>query len=265
MIHCDSLSDWRKLKEEELRAPHGWLTLVGLHDVPSRFSFKDRNFLVTKEDGKVLLKAEGEDVVEMELEKPLPIGVHDEIAIFIHRFGKDHVRVRDPNSHTRVHFAGMKWFEENDAWVKKGFWNATKREMDVDTDKNLSEKNEFSGFVSFEVENKQFKLWAEANEKEELFIVFKDATSKTGETYGAGRFLYAQVQKDNSVVLDFNRAYNPACAFSDFALCPLPGKEIGFLAFLCYFSPLRLLHLSIFFVFFKNQVHSEGQSFAISD
>lgn len=85
--------------------------------------------------------------------------------------------------------------------------------------------SEFAGFVEFCAPgNQQVRLWADKNDKDELFIVFKDQTAKTGETYGAGRFLYAQVEKDNSVTLDFNRGYNPACAFTEFALCPLPGS-----------------------------------------
>jgi uncharacterized protein (DUF1684 family) len=54
-----------------------------------------------------------------------------------------------------------------------------------------------------------------------LFFVFKDATAPR-ETYGAGRFLYTTQPKDGKVVLDFNRAYNPPCAFSAYATCPLP-------------------------------------------
>ena len=54
-----------------------------------------------------------------------------------------------------------------------------------------------------------------------MLFVFKDATSgKT--TYGGGRFLYAALPKDGKVVLDFNRAYNPPCAFTPYATCPLP-------------------------------------------
>jgi uncharacterized protein len=57
-----------------------------------------------------------------------------------------------------------------------------------------------------------------------LFFVFKDATAPR-ETYGAGRFLSAPAPKDGKVILDFNRAYNPPCAFSAFATCPLPTPE----------------------------------------
>ena len=58
----------------------------------------------------------------------------------------------------------------------------------------------------------------------ELFFIFSDATSRDA-TYAAGRFLYAALPKDGTVILDFNKAINPPCAFTDFATCPLPIKE----------------------------------------
>jgi uncharacterized protein (DUF1684 family) len=54
-----------------------------------------------------------------------------------------------------------------------------------------------------------------------LFFVFRDLTSGKG-TYPAGRFLYADLPQDGKVTLDFNQAYNPPCAFTPFATCPLP-------------------------------------------
>jgi uncharacterized protein (DUF1684 family) len=54
-----------------------------------------------------------------------------------------------------------------------------------------------------------------------LFFIFRDETNGT-ETYGAGRFLYADRPNGGSVILDFNKAINPPCAFTAFATCPLP-------------------------------------------
>ena len=77
----------------------------------------------------------------------------------------------------------------------------------------------------FNVDGTEFRLTPVLEEGESnLFFVFADATNRT-ETYGAGRFLYAQPPKEGRVVLDFNRAYNPPCAFSPYATCPLPPKQ----------------------------------------
>jgi uncharacterized protein (DUF1684 family) len=61
-------------------------------------------------------------------------------------------------------------------------------------------------------------------EDHELFFVFRDATSNKS-TYGAARFLYATASKDGSVILDFNKAINPPCAFTPYATCPLPPPQ----------------------------------------
>jgi uncharacterized protein (DUF1684 family) len=60
-------------------------------------------------------------------------------------------------------------------------------------------------------------------EEDHLFIIFRDLTYRT-TTYGAGRFLYAPMPKDGKVILDFNKAENPPCAFTAFATCPLPPR-----------------------------------------
>ena len=67
-------------------------------------------------------------------------------------------------------------------------------------------------------------LLLETSRHEDLFFIFKDLTSLK-ETYEAGRFLHTPLPSGGTVDLDFNRAYNPPCAFTDFATCPLPIKE----------------------------------------
>jgi len=58
-----------------------------------------------------------------------------------------------------------------------------------------------------------------------LFLIFRDATSGV-TTYGAGRFLSAAAPgEDGTTVLDFNLAYNPPCAFTPYATCPLPPPQ----------------------------------------
>ena len=58
-----------------------------------------------------------------------------------------------------------------------------------------------------------------------LFVIFADETSAE-ETYGAGRFLSVEKPDENgNTFIDFNKAYNPPCAFTEFATCPLPPRE----------------------------------------
>src|SRR5262249_18875699 len=64
-------------------------------------------------------------------------------------------------------------------------------------------------------------LQAGKDEAARLFIVFNDLTSGK-ETYGAARFVYAKLPQAGTTVIDFNRAYNPPCAYNSFTTCPLP-------------------------------------------
>jgi uncharacterized protein (DUF1684 family) len=85
---------------------------------------------------------------------------------------------------------------------------------------------ESPGYVTFTLKGKQYRLEPvyETPKHEDLFFIFKDLTSGR-ETYGAGRFLHTPLPKNGIVDLDFNRAYNPPCAFTAYATCPLPTKE----------------------------------------
>jgi hypothetical protein len=81
------------------------------------------------------------------------------------------------------------------------------------------------GYVEFEIFGRPYKLDV-VGDDEGLFIIFKDATANA-TTYGSGRFLYVPEKPTPGQVfrLDFNRAYNPPCAFSEFTTCPLPPKQ----------------------------------------
>jgi uncharacterized protein (DUF1684 family) len=82
------------------------------------------------------------------------------------------------------------------------------------------------GYVEFVSKGKRYRLEPvyETPAHSDLFFIFKDLTSRA-ETYEAGRFLHTPLPSGGIVDLDFNRAYNPPCAFTAFATCPLPTKE----------------------------------------
>ena len=83
---------------------------------------------------------------------------------------------------------------------------------------------ESPGVVSFEIEGERFELEAYAS-GERLFFVFGDATNRD-DTYGAGRFLYAdRPGSDGKTIIDFNRSYSPPCAFNDFSTCPVASPR----------------------------------------
>ncbi len=84
---------------------------------------------------------------------------------------------------------------------------------------------EMPGVVEFEIDGETHTLEAYASSNNRLFFVFGDRTSGR-ETYPAGRFLYADAPgEDGMTMLDFNMAYNPPCAFNDFATCPVASPR----------------------------------------
>ncbi|MGB3046730.1 DUF1684 domain-containing protein, partial [Dokdonella sp.] len=82
------------------------------------------------------------------------------------------------------------------------------------------------GKAIFERDGKAFELLPvlETEDADELFFIIADKTSGK-ETYGAARFIYSAMPRDGKVVIDFNKAYNPPCAFTAFATCPLAPPE----------------------------------------
>lgn len=102
---------------------------------------------------------------------------------------------------------------------------ADPQEIRIGTVVNTDSVYRSIGAIDFELGGRKLQLLASAGgAPDQLFIVLHDATAGQ-ETYGAARFLTADVAPDGSVDLDFNKAYNPPCAFTPYATCPLPPRE----------------------------------------
>jgi uncharacterized protein (DUF1684 family) len=97
--------------------------------------------------------------------------------------------------------------------------------VEVSTVIETTEEMTAPGEVLFVVDGKELRLTPFVEQgSRELFFVFGDRTNGH-ETYGGGRFLDAPAPTGERVVLDFNRAYNPPCAFTPYATCPVPRRE----------------------------------------
>jgi uncharacterized protein (DUF1684 family) len=141
------------------------------------------------------------------------------------RFG---IRIKDPESPTRKAFHGVPRYPVDSSWrVEADFIPyATPQKREVPTVLGTAEAMTAPGLLKFKVGGREVTLepMLEDGDHPELFLIFRDATSGHG-TYPAGRFLYAEMPKDGKVIVDFNRAVNPPCAFTLFATCPLPPKQ----------------------------------------
>ena len=83
---------------------------------------------------------------------------------------------------------------------------------------------ELAGHLAFEHNGETLRLAVTGDPEQELSVIFGDGTNGSG-TYGGGRFLRTGPVRDGRVELDFNRAYNPPCAYSPYTTCPLPVPE----------------------------------------
>jgi len=251
---------WRREREQELLRPDGWTSLVGLHWLElkahyigsgehiasnMRLAFgPERMGLVTRDDdGRYWFTPE--QGVELTLNgEPLRGKVrlysdHDpEKAVIgfdgdkgrltlVQRGNRHALRVRHADAPTRVGFAGLQYWPADPAWrIEARFVphppGKTLPIADIVGTRNDSPN---PGYVEFERDGRSFRLEALGGPEEGLFFVLADRTSGHG-SYPAGRFLDADWPgEDGKVVLDFNRAYNPPCAFTLFATCPLPPPE----------------------------------------
>lgn len=145
----------------------------------------------------------------------------------IDRAGRLGLRVRDSESAARRDFPGIERYSFDPSWRIVADWvpNATPRPFEIQTVIGTIDIMDSPGYARFVRDGHEYQVHPviEAGETD-LFIIFADRTSGR-ETYGPGRFFYAPWPKDGKIVLDFNKAYNPPCAFSEFSTCPLPPPE----------------------------------------
>ncbi len=249
------VSEWRAEREAKLKADDGWLTVVGLtwlkegdNRVGSNPNFEvrlpktapDKVGTLTLRAGKVRFRPEKGAVVTMNgapaketALKPDIDANYDRLAVgrvkffIIQREDKFGVRIKDNDSAARREFTGMKWYPVDPSWrVQAKFvpWDKPHK-VTFDTAAGVKEQDESPGYVSFERGGKEYRLEPVVEDNELSFVMRDQTSGKT--TYGASRFLYAAMPKNGvkqrgTVELDFNKAENPPCVFTDFATCPLP-------------------------------------------
>ena len=138
------------------------------------------------------------------------------------------LRVKDSQAPTRTHFLGLDYFDVDPKWRIEAHYEPYKPEKHVAiTDvTGMTSDTAVPGALVFNVDGKEYRIDPIIEQGEtDFFIIFKDATSRDA-TYPAARYLYASPpDKNGNVIVDFNKAYNPPCAFTSFATCPLPPPQ----------------------------------------
>ena len=254
--YVNELAEARAARVARLTTPDGWLTLIGLHFLKNGEntvgSAKDNTVVLAAgpahlgtvtlaADGKVSLalapevdaRVDGQPARagEMRLgaagKKPTLVTFGTVSFFVIDRGGKKALRVKDSAADRRTHFLGLDYFAADESWRIVARWVPFEKSRLLPITNMLGQTapEPVPGKAVFEREGKTYELLPiDEGPGEPLFFVIADATSGK-ETYGGGRFLYADAPKDGKIVLDFNRTQNPPCAFTPFATCPLPPKE----------------------------------------
>ncbi len=145
----------------------------------------------------------------------------------IQRADRTGIRVKDLNSPAAKEYKGPVFFPLQAKFKITADWLPSDGKKTVAVPNVLGDVTQtpIAGEARFKIDGQELRLEAlGVNVNKGLFFVFRDLTSKT-DTYPPGRFLDTDPVNDNKVVLDFNEAYNPPCAVTPYATCPLPPKE----------------------------------------
>ena len=253
------VEQWRADRLERLTAPDGWLSLIGLEWLKpgdNRIGSAADNDIVLKAgpthlgvvtlagdgsmqltlaadsgaliDGKAVQQATLVDDAHAGEAGPTTVSFGTASFYAIDRSDRKGLRVKDTDAPTRKHFAGIESFPIDSSWQIEATWVPAEpsETLEMGTAIGTVDKYPVPGKLEFTHDGKRFALLPVIEEPgdAQYFIVFADRTSGK-ETYGAARFVYVDPPKDGKVVLDFNKAYNPPCAFTSFATCPLAPPE----------------------------------------
>ena len=248
-----SIDAWHAGRVEALRAADGWLTLVGLHELgagpyvvgagdecdvrlaagPARLgvlALDGDTVTFTAEPGVTVGGATPDGPAALADDAagaPTVIAAGTVSAYVISRGDRRFLRVKDSASAARRDFAGV------DRYPVDAAWRLTARLETRDMPPTLPVVNVLGqvtqepspGVLIIPWGTRHLRLIPTGDPGGPLFLVFGDATNGDG-TYPAGRFLSCDPPAaDGTVIVDFNRAVNPPCAFSPYATCPLPPPE----------------------------------------
>lgn len=251
----EELDKWHRQRIEELKAENGWLNLAGLYWLtPGRNTFgSGQDQQVRFPGGTIPLRAGyfelADGRVKMVVQDGVSITVNGkpvyEAVVFhtdsvrapdvrhgdlkwnvIRREDKFGVRLRHLKSPAVHDFSGIDRYATDTSWritavlLPSGTAGVSITNVLGQTSVQVS-----PGKLSFSIGGKAYTLDALDGGKDELFIIFGDETNGV-ETYPSGRYIYVKRPGEDGVTtIDFNKAYNPPCAFTDYATCPLPPRQ----------------------------------------
>ena len=255
-VYNAEIEIWHQKRIEELKGPKGWLNLAGLFwlaDGPNTFGSDSSNDVVfprekiparggiitVRHDVVTIDPAPGVTITSAGKPVSHAIIFHQDSAttplleygklqwFIIKRDTKFGVRLRDFASDALQKFERIDRYPVDVAWRIVAAFRKSEPNKTVDITNVLGQTSPepLLGTLVFSINGKEHSLDAFEGDDGGYFIIFGDATNAR-ITYGAGRYLAVQKEDETGkTIIDFNKAYNPPCAFTAFATCPLPPKQ----------------------------------------
>jgi uncharacterized protein (DUF1684 family) len=256
--YTDEVEQWKSKRLASLKGEDGWLSLVGLHWLK-----EGENRLGSDPSSEVLLPkgkapgvagsiflnggatriearpdsgitSEGKPVTSLELKSDTDDGGPTTLKLgtltfhVIKRGERLGVRVKDSASPERTNFTGLEYFPTDERWRAEARFEPHNppKSIPIMNVLGMEEDTPSPGSLVFDLNGQTYRLDALTEEGEpQFFVIFADQTSGK-ETYGAGRYLYAgPPDSTGRLLIDFNKAYSPPCAFTKYATCPLPPEQ----------------------------------------
>ncbi len=253
--YVKSVKEWQVERLESLKSENGWLNLVGLHwlkDGQNPFGSNEANNIIFPENapdfiGTIIL-----------YKGNLSISINEDVEVLINDslLKESNILTDADKGTTKFKMGSFRWYiikrgerygirlkdlesplidkiTEVPSFPIDSKWRLEAKFEKFDTPKEIAIPNvlgdtEFEqcfGLLKFKIGDTEHSLMPLGNGTSSFFVIFADETSAE-ETYGAGRFLSVEKPDENgNTIIDFNKATNPPCAFTDFATCPLPPKE----------------------------------------
>lgn len=229
------LAEYRAARLAALTAPDGWLNLVARIDLaPGRYTVGSAQDVLLPSGPDLLgtLEITGTGATfarpgaSPEPFHPVPDAFPqlrvDPFLLEIHTVdGIPALRVRDLALSPAI---SLRHFPEDPAWVIRAAWESFAPQVsEVAMKDGSTAAVTLTHRATFQHQGRTVTLTPTHWKSGKPMFVFRDATA--GETYPACRFLFGEDPTETEITLDFNRAISPPCAFTDFAVCPLPPKD----------------------------------------
>lgn len=241
--YATEYADWQARRLAALKAPEGWLNIIArvwlAEGTVTLGSAADNDIILSSgpshigsltqdAEGNVTYAPEEGPAVQLELSKYKPPRfTAGNLLIEVTTLnGENAVRVRDTASNAPDALAPLDYFPLDPTWRIVADWVALEapKGLTVDTSKSIPTDVEATHKAVFTRDGVTYELLATHGTPQAPQFVIRDATSRDS-TYPASRFVFGEDVTETTIVLDFNKAINPPCAFTEHAVCPLPPVE----------------------------------------